>query len=702
MPVILHKAAEKIQAKGHSESSAWAIATAAMQKAGNLKPGTATATKQGKLRGKKSSAWRQAHPPHAADALLDQEGQMWTRDVLLDDVALLDDVRRTSDGYMVCEALVARVGTQRYRGREVGLRDRDFVTLYRPPEEVFSASAMHSMANKPITLTHPSRMVDTKTWAKVAKGFSGSDVVRDGEYVRVPLMLTDAAAIEAYENGVRELSVGYTTDIDWTPGQTPDGEAYDGVQRDIRANHHALVPVARGGRSLRFGDGVTKSPCPNCGAMMDANECPSCGYRERPTQGGDADIDDAWSEEARAAALEARKRTWAAREKEAKASPDTSEGYLARRGWRKPGQEPEREPDSYEGPLGPRGWRKPTEAQRWQPKSKQTRDADLEAYFAKYPEAAVYDRDVSEEERKSLAKQGKALPHGGFPIKNKADLANAKQAIGRAKNPAAARALINRRARELGEPGLGETGDADGGVEGAENMVTVMIRGLPVQVSDGASASILEQFVADQAENFGGKKATPFKKKNGNGGDDNDDDEDDTDARDQDAVAAEQAREKKERGYRDSIAARDGEIALLKKKLRDSEFSEERQEQILRDRDTVKAQARKVLGDSYEFGTQSLKEIRRAVAAAAMGGEKLIDGWDDAQVLGAFNLAVAGPAQAQASGVRRMADGMSDGVRRSAGFYQSGVQMTDKDIAYDEYCKRIQDDYKTPMADRRN
>src|SRR5580765_5505653 len=59
-------------------------------------------------------------------------------------------------------------------------------------------------------------------------------------------------------------------------------------------------------------------------------------------------------------------------------------------------------------------------------------------------------REVKRGERESLASQGKALPDGSFPIKNKKDLANARQAIGRAKNPAKAKALIRRRAKELG------------------------------------------------------------------------------------------------------------------------------------------------------------------------------------------------------------------------------------------------------------
>ncbi len=71
--------------------------------------------------------------------------------------------------------------------------------------------------------------------------------------------------------------------------------------------------------------------------------------------------------------------------------------------------------------------------------------------------AELAKRDVGAKERKTLAQHGDALPGGGFPIKNAADLANAKRAIGRAKDPAAARALINRRAKELGERPLGKS-----------------------------------------------------------------------------------------------------------------------------------------------------------------------------------------------------------------------------------------------------
>jgi hypothetical protein len=59
-------------------------------------------------------------------------------------------------------------------------------------------------------------------------------------------------------------------------------------------------------------------------------------------------------------------------------------------------------------------------------------------------------RTFSAEQRKKLAGEGKAKSDGSFPIENAGDLRNAIQAVGRAKNPAAAKAHIVRRAKALG------------------------------------------------------------------------------------------------------------------------------------------------------------------------------------------------------------------------------------------------------------
>ena len=73
--------------------------------------------------------------------------------------------------------------------------------------------------------------------------------------------------------------------------------------------------------------------------------------------------------------------------------------------------------------------------------------ADKEAALA-----SVESRDVSTEERKGLADKGHAMPDGSYPIANCGDLKNAIQAVGRAKDPAATKAHIKKRASALSCP----------------------------------------------------------------------------------------------------------------------------------------------------------------------------------------------------------------------------------------------------------
>ena len=57
--------------------------------------------------------------------------------------------------------------------------------------------------------------------------------------------------------------------------------------------------------------------------------------------------------------------------------------------------------------------------------------------------------DFNQMQRRRLAAKRQAMPDGGFPIRNVADLKNAIQAFGRAKNKPAVKAWIKKRAREL-------------------------------------------------------------------------------------------------------------------------------------------------------------------------------------------------------------------------------------------------------------
>lgn len=203
-----------------------------------------------------ATAWRAVKRQFSPPA---PEAQKWTRragdGLEMADTLALDGIRRTGDGYLTAIARVARTGIQVYRGYEVGRPELDRVRVYRPAEEVFDEDAMRSFAHRPITVEHPSEAVTADNWKELSVGHTGDEIDgRDGKFIKVPLVLMDAAAIKAVEEGKRELSMGYQTKLDWQDGQTAEGEAYDAIQRSIRANHLAIVSTARGGPDLRIGD----------------------------------------------------------------------------------------------------------------------------------------------------------------------------------------------------------------------------------------------------------------------------------------------------------------------------------------------------------------------------------------------------------------------------------------------------------------
>lgn len=173
----------------------------------------------------------------------------------------LGGTRRTNDGYLVTEARCARGGNiQDYRGSEIGEGKPDQVfKVYRPEDEVFKADSLASYAYKPVTWQHPDKPVTADTWRKEAVGQLGSEVVRDGEFVRVPMMIADGGAIKGIEDGTREISMGYDCELVMEAGTTPDGRAYDAYQRNIRINHCAIVPAGRAGPQCRIGDSAPRT-----------------------------------------------------------------------------------------------------------------------------------------------------------------------------------------------------------------------------------------------------------------------------------------------------------------------------------------------------------------------------------------------------------------------------------------------------------
>jgi hypothetical protein len=145
----------------------------------------------------------------------------------------------TVEGFIQDAPVLTRSGIFDYRGPDGRLRRE-----YRPPEEVFHADSLASYRAKPITDGHPG-LVNASNAKVHTVGTLLSEGRRDGDDARGDVVIYDTGPVAA---GKKELSLGYTLDIDETPGEI-NGERYDAVQRNIRINHLALVPRGRAGNA---------------------------------------------------------------------------------------------------------------------------------------------------------------------------------------------------------------------------------------------------------------------------------------------------------------------------------------------------------------------------------------------------------------------------------------------------------------------
>lgn len=170
------------------------------------------------------------------------------------DSGKLGEWQLTPEGYLVANAKIARIGIQEY-----SYLDSDGTTRirreFRPPEEVANRDSLKTLCDLPISIEHPPAMLDSSNARQFAVGWNGS-VSYDGGFVSTKVKLIDQHAVQnALDGGRIELSVGYLTKLDWTPG-TWEGQRYDAIQRNIKGNHIALTVKARGGADLRLYPGL--------------------------------------------------------------------------------------------------------------------------------------------------------------------------------------------------------------------------------------------------------------------------------------------------------------------------------------------------------------------------------------------------------------------------------------------------------------
>lgn len=178
------------------------------------------------------------------------------------DSVTVSGTRRTADGYLIAEAKSVRTGIQLYSGDEVGKPSMPIVRVYRPADQVFADASLQSFTHAPVTMNHPDEAVTADNWKELAVGEVSTAAKKDGEWVHLPLILKDAKAISAVEDGKRELSAGYTCELVWGDGVTPDGQQFNATQTNIKINHLAIVDRARAGSQARIGDGASWGAAP--------------------------------------------------------------------------------------------------------------------------------------------------------------------------------------------------------------------------------------------------------------------------------------------------------------------------------------------------------------------------------------------------------------------------------------------------------
>jgi uncharacterized protein len=182
---------------------------------------------------------------------------------------------KTPEGFLVVRDVpLARTGFQLYSQDEVKLQGdaRGHVVVDREPDEVFHPVMIASLNGMPLTVDHPLDDVTPANWKEHAVGTVMK--VHRGEGVLDNLLIGDIvvydqAAIDAITAGkLREVSVGYTADYE----QTGDGR---GRQKNIRANHLALVDQGRCGPVCRIHDHrtVDRDTCPRCGEEACGGSC---------------------------------------------------------------------------------------------------------------------------------------------------------------------------------------------------------------------------------------------------------------------------------------------------------------------------------------------------------------------------------------------------------------------------------------------
>lgn len=143
---------------------------------------------------------------------------------------------KTDEGFIRDAPVIGRAGILQYMNADGSPRYE-----YRPPDEAFKADSLATLEGKPITVGHQGMVTAGNAASIKPIGTVLTAGRQDGDAIRADVMIYSLPTKD------RELSCGYTLDLEEKPGTAPDGQHFDAVQKNIRYNHIAVVPKGRAG-----------------------------------------------------------------------------------------------------------------------------------------------------------------------------------------------------------------------------------------------------------------------------------------------------------------------------------------------------------------------------------------------------------------------------------------------------------------------
>lgn len=183
------------------------------------------------------------------------------------------------NGYVEIEGNpITKVGVFPYLGSEIdqygemGLDPERVYYIYRPEEELTDPECMESFRLVPWVIDHEMvGEIHNPEDSKKIEGVTGEKIYYEDGYLKANLRAFTKNLKDVLENDKKELSIGYTSWYDMTPG-VYNGVPYDGIQRGLRGNHLASISEGRAGKDVRVLDGKFITTFDSRGLMKDKEE----------------------------------------------------------------------------------------------------------------------------------------------------------------------------------------------------------------------------------------------------------------------------------------------------------------------------------------------------------------------------------------------------------------------------------------------